>query len=75
MLTVHFKYALVGDMSNLKRRRQTTRNCLSIVVNCWNDSIEKHLRRVGMAALREGCAVSVRISAAKRSDHNWLSRQ
>jgi 6,7-dimethyl-8-ribityllumazine synthase len=46
------------------RRKPASHARLNIAVDCWNDSIEKHLRRVIKDAVHQGCAIGVRIVVA-----------
>jgi hypothetical protein len=62
------------NMFNRKGRKRA-RSRLNIVVGCWNDSIEKHLRRVVINGMMQGFDVDVKICTAKPVDRLWLDRQ
>jgi 6,7-dimethyl-8-ribityllumazine synthase len=48
-------------MFKARRRKPAPYARLNIAVGCWNESIEKHLRRVIKDAIHQGCAIGVRI--------------
>jgi len=62
-------------MFKATRRRPAGHARLNIAVGCWDESIERHLRRVVKDAVRQGCAVAVRILAAPPHSSRFSVRE